>query len=485
MTRPVFLSSVFEDPRGTPLPIRERVKQRFPKEIVGSETSRPVWIAEDFHALDPGSPVPPFEKVQLCLDGVREAECFVAVITNRHGSMVPVDTVGEIPTSFFEAELFEAALLGKPSFVLVLKGYTPEPRLEGLLDLLQPAFPGLNRIPVSEDDVFRLIEKLVRHYERPRWLRPIMMPPALRGLVRTLARRRHRPYDVRSEIPTLRFLSGLYRDPAIPSPDPRKAELLIESAARKEMTQQARLTTLWFAIRELMGGPFTDPRFVDLVPLWDRALSAWTSAGAWYGLHAHLELGCLASLGSVCEVRQLTGQPHLPHGPLASEYYSIAKLARSRQMFELALRHVDEAIESSAPNESNALAIRGSIYRQLGEPGAAIADYETVAARRRNEGGPAYGEALSELGFGLVRNWKMKQGIAYMERGLDLLNQAPPDGFTLRAMRKLALGYAQAGSIARAVDLASATYELATKIRAYDQIGRLERLSHALDRWRR
>src|SRR5258708_33261685 len=106
-------------------------------------------MAEDFMPRARDSPLPPLDKVQLFLDGVREAECFVAVITTRHGSLVPVGT-DEVPASFFEAEVFEAALLEKPAFIFLLKGHEPDPKLAALLNLLKPVFPNMDLTPVSE-----------------------------------------------------------------------------------------------------------------------------------------------------------------------------------------------------------------------------------------------------------------------------------------------------------------------------------------------
>jgi tetratricopeptide (TPR) repeat protein len=483
MKRPVFLSSVFDDPRGTKLRVRQLVGEAVPERGTGSDAYRPVWMAEDFPVLKPASTLPSLEKVQLCLDGVRESECFVAIITNRHGSEVSVDGVGDVPATYFEAELFEAALLGKPAFVFVLEGKVqPEPRLDSLLKLLEPFFPNINRRPVSEGEIVRQVEGLVRHYDRPKWLRPFLTPPKLRQTVRALAAIRHRPYDVHASMPSLRFLKEPL-DPNLPPPDAHKVELLLERA-NSAATQQARLTMLWFAIRELTGAPFTDPRFSEFAYLWDRALCAWRSAGAWYGLHAHVELGCLAALGSVCEIRKKAGKAAMPHGELASEYYSIAGLMRSREMFALSLRHVEEAIALAGPNPANAIAIRGSIYRRIGRLSAAIDDYRFGAERKREQGGAAYGEALSELGYAEMLNWNLTQGITHMEQGLALLNEEPASGFTIRAMRKLAYGYARAGRVVSALDLSNDAYHLAVKLGAYDQIGRVERLAHWIDRRR-
>jgi len=97
---------------------------------------------------------------------------------------------------------------------------------------------------------------------------------------------------------------------------------------------------------------------------------------------------------------------------------------------------------SKSPGE---FAIRGSIYRSIGNLDAAIKDCQAVVTERQVKGGATYGEALSELGFAQMLNGNSRQGVDFMEHGLELLNGEPPSGFTIRAMRKLAIGYARRG----------------------------------------
>lgn len=179
----------------------------------------------------------------------------------------------------------------------------------------------------------------------------------------------------------------------------------------------------------------------------------------------------------------------IPHGPLASEYYSIARLAgRSGEILALALGHIGAAIETTRGDGINETAIRASIYRELGRLDAALADYEKVTEARRDLGGGAYGEALSELGHALLLSGKTRSGITLMEEGLELLCKEPPSGFRIRAMRKLATGYARRGRLIGAMDLAVAAHDLALEMGAHDQIRRLERLAKWLDKgriWRR
>lgn len=487
--KPLFLSSCFEDPLGEKLSIRARVREMTGGDDDAAATTRPVWMAEDFPELDPDSPLPGIEKAQLCLDGVRSAECFVAVLSQRHGWLVTIDGAGTVPSSFFEAELFEAALLEKPAHVFLLDGFAPlDDKLKNLLKLLGPFFPDMDLRPVSEDEILRRISRLIARYERPRWMRPIFAAPRVAPMAKTLIGLRHRPYDVRLGLPPLRFV-GRAGDNSLPVPDPAVVAAVIEKA-KATPKNQTRLMLLWFAIRALMRAPFTDPAFAHLLPLWSDAFGAWASAGAWYGMHAHIGLGCIAALGSASEVRVLQGggpEPwrNLPHGPLASEYYSLSRLAgKPPGILELALQHIEAAIDVGAGVPSHAMAIRGSIYREMGNMPAALAEFERVCELRKDEGA-GFGEAQNEYGFALWQSGRRHEGLMLMEEGLAKETRT---GFWIRGARKLALAHARAGHPNRALDLAVAAHDKAVEIGAYDQIRPLERMAKRIDGlrfWRR
>ena len=484
---PVFLSSCFDDPKGSRLRIRDRV--------IGATGgpnlppySRPVWMAEDYPELKLVSPLNDLEKTELCLEGVRQAECFVAVITSRHGSKVEVPGIGIVHTSFFEAELFEAALLGKPAFVFLLDGHTPDDSLANLLKLLAPAFPGMNLRPMSEDAIARSIHRLVHKHRRPRWLRLLMTPPRLGLMVDKLFCLRHRSYDVKTELPPWRFLESKF-DTAVPPPDPALVESLLTRAAATA-TYQARLTLIWFAIRMLMGAPYNDPAHVAFLSKWTRSFSAWNSSAAWYGLHGPALMSCLAALGSLAEIAVTSSvkagpAAAIPHGAFASEYYSTGKLAsRGTSIFDLALRHVEAAIDVASEDGANEIAIRGSIHLRMGRKDAALVDYRRVAELRREKGRASYGDALSELGYAQFLAGERTQGLTRMEEGLLILKSAPPSGFQVRAMRKLAVGYARCMKFGSALDLAVQAHDLAAALGAHDQIRTLERLAKHIDRAR-
>lgn len=482
--RPVFLSSCLTDDSGMRLRIRERVLQETGGGTEGAAASRPIWMAEDYRARQVDGSPDDFRTAELCLEGVRQAGCFVAIVTARHGTRIILDGLGQVPTSFLEAEMFEAAVTRKPAFIYLLKGHEPDGRMASLLQLLTPAFPGMDLTPLSEDEILRRLDRLIARYRRPSWLRPGLSVPRLRTLVDTLFRRRHRPYDPRATLPPLRFLESV-RDPAEPPPDPDWVAAILDRAHGQE-SHQSRLTLAWFAIRSLMGAPYDDPAHRGFLPLWERAFGLWASSGAWYGLHGHFALGCLAALGSQGDVRLRAAggadpAQGAPHGPLASAYYSIARLAgQPTGILRLALDHVQLGIEANSGDTSNQIAVRASIRLQMGQIDAALQDYQAVAERRRDRGTEAYGQALNEWGYALVKAGQRRLGMAHMEEGLDLLRSGPPSGFQIRAMRKLAVGNARNGKIFRALDLIVEANAVAERIGAHDQINALQRLAAKL-----
>ena len=452
--------------------------------------NRRVWMAEDYLELGPTSPWTDFEKVQFCFEGVRRAECFVAIIANHHGTHVRLGKAGSVPFSFFEAELMQAGLLRKPSFVFLLRGHEPEEGTARRLKLLKPFFPDMNLWPASEDQILRQVEQLIANYQRPRWLRRIERPRANEALL-ALFRERHSPYDVKRAAPSLRFLNGSSNQ-ALPRPDAKPVDAILQRAS-EEQDYHNRMMLLWFAIRSLKGAPFNDETSIEFLSLWDRALQMWNSAAAWFGLHGWIDVGCVAALGTLADVRlrlsQITGMPPaLPHGAFASAYYSAARLAPDpKELLALSLSHVEAEIEETK-DTSGPLAIRGSIYREMGLKEASIRDYQRVVDLRRERDDASYGEALSELGYAYVRFGNPRQGVALMEQGLECLNRVPASGFHVRAIRKLAIGYARCRKFASALDRAVEAHDMAEKLGTLDQIRTVERLAARIDamrRWRR
>ena len=176
----------------------------------------------------------------------------------------------------------------------------------------------------------------------------------------------------------------------------------------------------------------------------------------------------------------------MPHATFASEYYSIAKKVgdrRLRQIFlDLALAHIDVTLRDQ--ESDGGLAIRGSINWQLGRPDAAIADYERMVTLKEDAGATArdIGWAKAELGFALVHSRSTRsRGMNLLEEGVSSFT-GKPDGFFIRAKRKLALGYLKTGSPRRALAELVEAHDLAANASLYDQIGKVEHAAKLVDR---
>lgn len=479
--KPIFLSSCFCDPKGTSLRFRQIIQAETGGTNEEAKRNRPIWMAEDF--AFPSS-TDGLKTAEICLDGVRQAQCVVVVITSRHGSPIPLDSLArDVHTTFFEAELFEAALLRKPTYIFFLQGYEQEEPLDSLLKLLKPVFPHFNQDTLSEDEVVRRIMRLVERYLPSAWSPISIRSPKLGLFVDMLFRRHHRPYDLKRQTPPLKFLGGAC-DQTVPQPDATDVASLLDRADR-EQSHHARLVLIWIAIRSLMGAHYRDNPGSDFMQLWQRALAAWSNNGAWYGLHGHLSLGCLAATSSIAEI-QLLSNPDArfsrdyPHGMFASRYYSIAKNADCKQpIFDLALEHVNCGI-GLAPDTIDNYAVRGSVFLQIGRIDAALKDYQYVAGLRRSQGGQSYGDALCEWGYAQVKAGQRRQGVENLEKGVELLFAGPPTGFRIRAMRKLAIGYCYTLKIRNALEMAANAHDLAIQMGAFDQIGSVERIAALL-----
>ena len=72
-----------------------------------------------------------------------------------------------------------------------------------------------------------------------------------------------------------------------------------------------------------------------------------------------------------------------------------------------------------------------------------------------------------------------------MESGVELMRLDPRKGFDVRAIKKLAFGYAMCFDFRRAFQHAALAYDMAEKTGALDQIGKVERFVKTLDRLRK
>jgi tetratricopeptide (TPR) repeat protein len=475
-----FLSSVFEEPEGKPLPIRERIW------TLGQTYGRPIWAA-DFPLVRRAQlgGLSPLDKVDECLRNIQRSQIFICLLHKRHGTGVGIPgTTQKWGASYFELEVFEAVLLGMPIYVFESNVFAPERPLRDLLDMLGPALH-LPARRLSDDAIVEEVERLLAG-DVPAKARddsPKRQYETITRVVRSFARGRGSGRTHLTNRPELEFLGGRFQ--AGTALDIDKTDRAI-AEARAESNKLQRLTRLWIAIRELANAPYARRGFEDFLPLWNAALGEWANAGSWYGLHAHLYMGCLAALGSMERVRaslrelKRTVPESLriaPHGALASEFYAMAKyLERGKwhkSALSLAGEHIDAAMRVRGGDRAGQLGIRASIRLALGDRARAVTDYRRALSIRNAEaeGDDFIGDAESELGFALLSGRGRSKGLAYQERGVERLTKVGNrPGLLVRAKRKLAISYTEGGDFRGAVEQLAGAHDAAIEAGLLDQL---------------
>ena len=423
----------------------------------GSKNGINIWVAEIEHPnlrLPKGSTEKEREDyslrvAEICLEAVRASEAVIFIFGGYGSLTFPFERA---MVTVLELELFQAILQLKPLYVFRLESAVLDPRLEGLLQILQSIHPQLflTESCTDSDDALKKIRSLIERKGRS-------IEPQDGGMHKAFARQLRellpgndaRLKDNENEKP-LRFLDGLFVGVSGAVPDPMLIERLI-AGADSTLNEATRLAYLWVAVRHLAAVPYDRPEFAPWLPAWEAVLRRWASAAAWYGLHGFLALGRLAAVNSLREIAALTAPPageaersiHASHGALASEYYSMAKLVsirkKRRTLLKTALRHVNQALASGGNDPSGLFLIKGPIELSLGNRWAALRSFRMALAVRiaSNEGPGRIGEAEAHLGFAqlsVLRVWTARR---YLQSGVLKLEQHRPDGFFVIAVKKL------------------------------------------------
>lgn len=418
------------------------------------------------------------ETVDELIQRIRESDIFICILGGkRHGSRIHI---GFDPSNvtFFELELFQAALLQKKIYIFVRDDFDPEPRLKSLLEILGFYLPEwICQKRMNDKQIQEQCSRLVQREPLTKLFRSICH---LYRPIRRLVQGFYKQANNRK----IRYLEGEF-EPRTEPPNQNIIERVVR-LVKEQPNEEKRLSRIWIGVRELMAAPYTTSLDLELLQYWDVLLGEWSKAGAWYGLHADTPLGCLAALNSVTDVRLQIEQLHssrvlpqdteYPGGALASSKYSIAKLLCVKKdrkaRFNEALDDVNKAMKLPFADEAGLRGIRGSIYRQLGLITTAVSDYEAVL-NLRIKGGmsePAIGEAMSELGFAYLRQFHFRKGLDYCREGVKLLRQGVRAGFLARGLRKLAVAYLCNGKLKKAYEAKKDAEAVAIKHGAFNQL---------------
>lgn len=470
---PVFLSSICKDKLDL-LPLRERIFDE-----VGGKTY--VYVDEKVNP-DRGHNQDNLEIADELISRVREADIFVCVLGGtRHGSPIKINDRPS-STSFFEIELYQAALLRKEIYLFVRNDFSPEPQLQALLNILRFAFPEWASRPMqTEDQIVAEMQRLVAKILARQVMKPFIR---LRAPINRFVQALHTARAMGLASPPLLFLDGTF-DPRSKAPD----EAILSSVVAElehQRDEEKRLSRLWIGLRELMCVDYRVLENKDMLNSWNYLFGEWARSGAWYGLHGDTPLGCLAALKSLTVVRNRLSTMYgkelppeetvFPGGALASAKYSIAKrlyVKRDREaLFNGALQDIGCSLTLAADDKSGLLAIRGSIYRQTGKISEAVEDYEEVLRMRSQANAPAssVGDALSELGFGYLRQGQIVKALYYCKSGVEHLREGGRAGFLARGLRKLSVAYFVNGRLINAYEAWQEARAVAVGHRAFDQL---------------
>jgi len=412
---------------------------------------------------------------------IREADTFVCILAgSAHGTPIRVDGTSS-RVSFFEIELVQAALLQKKVHLFVRDDFRPEPRPHALLQILKGSFPEWHAQKATTDS--QILDAVARIANRGRGLRERISSLAAPAPIRRLVQALHSARTGRARTSML-FLDGA-ADGTVGKPRTEIVRSLIAGLGF-EPHEERKLARLWIGLRELMAVKYQLLRDRESLQDWNRLLAEWARAGAWYGLHADMPLGCVAALNSLSEVRAQMNSlfpdarnaydTSYPGGSLASAKYSIAKRLYVKQdrlaCLSEALDDITRSLESVGQDRAGLFAMRGSVLRQLGHHSDAISDYETVVLLRKESKAADHeiGEALSELGFAFLWQPSPRKGLRLCEEGVALLRRGGRAGFLARGLRKLAVAYLVNGRLRRAYQARDEARAVAVSHGAFDQL---------------
>jgi hypothetical protein len=432
------------------------------RELPAAANGHLTWVAEHAERQLCAEP-DKLRVVDRLIDVLRASAYYVCILAghsrDRDGHGTPVPHAGEATAvSYFEVELYAAAMYAKPLFVYVLNGFQPGERLAHLLELLKWAIPDWRVIPPqSVKEILTDVERRIRqHGSKPHRAEPLLR----RHLVRALWRGRAGPAATSPSNTGLLFLGGVRENRPL-LPEPERVQALI-CAYRDVPNYQQKLNRIWIAARELMPASYHPddvrrrPALADLLPYWDAVLGDWAAAASWHGWHGHLYVGTVAPLQSQMLLRSQTVPRRdemglemklPPDGALASAYYSIAGLLgfghHRWQCLRRAGQHVRRAIEARGGPTDNLLAIRGSIRLQLGWWPGAVSDFRRMLRLREASGASPQkiADAQMHLGFAYALCPLSSSGLDLLCKSVETFAATPDDPNLPRAKKKLALAY--------------------------------------------
>jgi len=435
----------------------------------------------------PGLAVPLYSNLQIAkclLQQVRACEKFIFILFGEgQGHRLNLDGV-QLTSTFFELELYQAAILGKPIYRLCSKTFRPAQQIQ-ILRLLDLGFlePTSQFDQLEDTQILGAVVAILLDESRAeRWrVSPAEVSPD--ALVERLIRSRDRKFGDQSKAP-MHFLdlpnSIAYQNaPSLADMDVVSSLVKAQGRQSLEDHMDEKLAWAWLVMRELMVAPLLDStgevilREPAALAAWNAALTTWHGAAAWSGHHGHTRIGTMPTLVTLSGVRRairndrhssVSGVDHFgtsivdPVGAFGSSYYSLAKMVRS-PLRATVLSEVHSCLDQAEKLEPHAaagiLAVRASTCLLEGRRTDAVALYERSFQVSLSQGKSKadLGAIICELGFAQIQNYEFRKGRRMLEEGIALLRDQEmrgtqvDHGHMVRALVKVALANVVTGHL--------------------------------------
>ena len=379
-----------------------------------------LWVAEiDRVDLDPAF-VEPLEIVDQLIEQLQRSEVFICILAGERKGQKQTGTLISVKdhvslVSYFEIEVFQAALHRVPAVFLARQDFDPGPDLEEFLRILSGSAIVTRWIKNLDDKQIRSeVRSAIENRHILRKSATDRVRSSASDLTAELLKRRSHLHDVRPGGSDMLWLQGRTMRPRSNGRDLSEAERLLAEAS-KETRHNHRLSRLYMVLRELMNHPYHESSDSRVLELWNTTFDMWWGSAAWYGLHNHLSMGVIAALWSQREIRQrlLSVETHKdrrgfapPYGALSSAYFSLAKLLQTPrlrwQVSGVGLFLANKTIELGAEHDPTIYGMRGSLHFFRLNPVRGMMDFRHLLslARAQPENLSLNAEANTYIGRG-------------------------------------------------------------------------------------
>lgn len=458
------------------------------------DTERRIWIAEREAPEMRANEWQHLDIIDRCLDEIDASDRFFLVLGPKLGTNVALGS-RQLVSSFVELELFYAIVSEKPIYVFRLADSDQQSDLSRLLDTLAAGARETRAFVGSRQDV---VDEVVRLLERKDSVPTVRSQ--LSGIVSGyLAVERHSDFQNAALFREIEFLRG---EPAGLISERPELDLVRECIAdlRKQERTDRKMSRAWLAIRLLMGRHYRHEKDGEILGLWDEVMRTWSQLAGWRGLHSHLWLGHIASLGSLYHISQrrevnIASPSSEEHGgnlfgAFASVYYSLSKIAREDHQDSFqnrSLTYLNMGLDSVEVRHQQGLyAIRAAVRLHQGNFGDAMDDFKAALKIAESVDAAPVAVAILEadLGFAEVRSGKLLSGRSRLEAAVEQIVRSDAEpGFKVRSLRKLAVSRFLTASPVRGFEAARDAAKLIERHQVLDQQDRMTSIASKIDRF--